>query len=124
MATTLPFTKQVKAVVPANGTFDAIYSVSVGLVFHLKHWLWQFTSVNFNLVDMRINNSTHLVEASIATPIAGAILQAVGSPNFNWRDFDLSLDIPSNGTLFITLQDLSGAQNTVNITLLGTMDFP
>lgn len=124
MAYSQPYTKQVTVVVPASGQNDATYQVSSGLFFHLKHWMWTFTSNLFSLVDIRVNNSLHFLDASVSTPVPGASLYTPGNGNFNWRDFDLALDVPSNATLFISCKDNSGAQNTISITLTGIMDFP
>lgn len=118
---TRPYTFKRQVILTANGVNDITVFISAGLTYHFRHWLWNSTST-FNLIDMRLNNSIHLIDASASNPIKSTALQAVGSPNFNIRDWDADIQVDPNATLFITVADTSGAGNTIEVTLLGLMD--
>lgn len=123
MPTSRPYTFKRQAILTANNSGQISIINSLSLVFHGKRWLWTSTGT-FNMVDISINNSTHLVDASVANPIKSAALQQQASPNFNWDRFEQSLDVLQQETLIFNLVDTSGGGNTVELTLIGIMDFP
>ncbi|SRR5258708_35978578 len=118
-----PYTFKRQVTLSSLGTGNISIVQSVGLKFHGKRWIWNSQGI-FNLVDLAINNSTHLIDASIANPIKSAALQQQASPNFNWDRFESELLIDSNQTLTLSFVDTSAGSNLVELTLIGIMDFP
>lgn len=123
MANQRPYTFPRQVILTANNSGNIIIINSLSLTFRAHRWIWKSTGI-FNLVDISINNSTHLTDASVSNPINSAFLQQQASPNFNWDRFEIELIVNPQETLQFAVVDTSGAGNTVQVILVGIMDFP
>ena len=118
----VPFFLRGQVVIAAGlGTGTFSYPVAALQTLHLN--TLQYTSTGlFGLYGVRNTNGRLYTNASQATPILSAWLAQGASPNIGLLNFPFELVIVGSDAIIIDIIDTSGAANTINLLLAGSID--
>lgn len=120
---TVPYFLQLSITLGGNGTGTITYTVPRNETLSLRQIRYNSTST-FNITDIRDSTGRNYTNASSSNAIPSAVIQDGGSNTIGIQEMQPDLVIEGAGTFYIDLADTSGANNTVQVTLVGTREFP
>ena len=111
-----PFIIALQEVCAANGLINLIYTVPSGETYKLTDLIWDATG-EFNVTSIRSSQSLYHTNADQNTPIPSSHLKQVEQLYNFLNPFAIPMIVNATNNLIIDVQDTSGAQNTINISI-------
>lgn len=120
---TYPFFLVLEVALAASGTGTVSYTVSKQERLEISRLLHESTGI-FNVTDIRNSNGLHYTNASALEELPGAMLADVTDDYNAIGEFPIPLVVAGGETIYIDLEDSSGAGNTVTIVAVCTREYP
>lgn len=118
----IPFWLRLTGVIAAGGgTANPNYAVPMLQTLTLKGVTWTSTGI-WGFYSIHNSNGRIYTNASQATSLLNTHFQQGGSPNIGWMEFPEDLVVKGGDIIYFDLIDLSGAANTINLILPGSLD--
>lgn len=118
----IPFFLRLQGVIAAGGgTASPNYQVAMLQTLHLNDIVWTSTGI-WGFYSIRNTNGRQYTNASQAVPLSSAFFQNGGSPNIGIIHLPYELTVMGGDGIFFDIIDTSGAGNTVNLMLVGSLD--
>lgn len=118
----IPFWLRFQAVIAAGGGLATVsYAVPPLQELTLNELFWTSTGA-FGIYSIHNSNGRIYTNASQATPLLSTHLQQGGSPNIGAKDLPYPLVVVGADIFYMDLIDTSGAANTINLMLVGSLN--
>ncbi len=107
----------------ANGSTTLSYTVPPQEKLTIFDLFFDSTGA-FNITGIRDSTGRQYTNASPSTEIPSAVLKDGATANIGMNPFIKPLEVPGSVTIYIDVEDSSGAQNTITLTMPAVRALP